>query len=174
MENFIWSCRSYSDYRCNDILLTTKEHQYDLQAASAHTNTVRLPEALGIPAATFTVQGDTARFAVRVRRYNTWLHLLRHLPLAPPPHLASHWPVSWPPHFCLKLLLLAAAVRKVCSPHGRSKYIAQFIRLSHAFVPILFISYTSVPTIIGEDHKSVTLFVTNKVIEFVSFSSWWR
>lgn len=68
---------------CNDILLITKQHRYDLQAASARTDTVRLPEGLGIPAAAFTVQGDTARFAVRVWRYNTRLHLLRHLPLAP-------------------------------------------------------------------------------------------
>jgi hypothetical protein len=71
MESVVWSCRPYSDYICNNILLITKEHQYNLQAASAHTNNVRLPEALGIPAAMFTVQGGTARFAVRVRRYNT-------------------------------------------------------------------------------------------------------
>ena len=67
MSSVVWSCPPYS----NNIPSITKERQYNLQAASARSNTVRLPEALGIPAAMFTVQGGTARFAVRVRRYKT-------------------------------------------------------------------------------------------------------
>jgi len=54
----------------NNILLITNTNIIYM-AASAHANTVRLPEALGIPTAMFTVQGGTARFAVRVTRYNT-------------------------------------------------------------------------------------------------------
>lgn len=55
----------------------------------------------------------------------------------PPSHLASHWPISWPPHFCLILLLLAAAVRKVCVPHGHSKDITRSIRILHVFLLIV-------------------------------------
>ena len=54
----------------------------------------------------------------------------------PPSHLSSHWPISWPPHFCLKLLLLAAVVRKVCFPHGHNKDIVRVIGIWHAFLLI--------------------------------------
>jgi hypothetical protein len=75
-----------------------------------------------------------SRSALAVIIRNSTYSAICHWP--PPSHLASHWPMSWPPHFCLKLILLTAAVRKVCIPHGRSKGIARFIQLLHAFLPI--------------------------------------
>lgn len=108
---------------------------------SAHTKTVRLPEALGIPAAMLSVQGGTARFAVRVRRYKTWLHLLRPLPLAPT--LTSRRSLAHiltpAPHVHLKLLLFEAALLKVCIPYGHCKDIAPFNLLPRTF--LLFVLF---------------------------------